>query len=107
LAGTQATRDLGNGQVVITLATALHGGPGGQLRIELTGTPLEDDGVALDSGTVTFTPAAGGGWTGPVDGLSGGEITATLHHGSQTVRCDASVSIDDDSEAVAGTVTLA
>ena len=83
LTGTEATRDLGNGLVAVILSADLRGGPGGHLRIELTGTPLDEGGVALASGVVTLTPASGGSWAGQVDGLSGGAISATLHHGSR------------------------
>lgn len=91
-------------QALVVIAARLRGGPGGRLRITLQGQPDANQGVTLSTGSVTYSSRSAI-YSGPVTGLTGGQIAATLSGSAGRLRMIANLSIDA-SQAFTGTVTM-
>lgn len=85
------------GEVTVDIRGSLNGAHTTPLEISLKGFP-EGGGVAMTSGTVTLGSASG-----PVNGLRGDRVTATLSLPNPT-RVSIVLSIDASTGRVAGTV---
>lgn len=106
VSGTVAETGGAGGQLTVTLSGQLSGGPGGHLRIVLNGAPASGGGVALQSGSVSLRPAAGGSYDGPVTGLNAGTIAASLNGPAGSYSLTANIQLDQTTSGFAGTVTV-
>lgn len=111
VSGTISERQTGDG-ITLVLSGDLSGGPGGQLRIvlrgQLTGGGVGTDGdvdgqsgsdsdgqVAVNSGALTLSPAAGGDYSGNLGTISGERLTATLDGPAGQVTLDVQLVLRD------------
>jgi hypothetical protein len=76
--GTIRQTAVANGVTSVVVRLRLAGGPGGALRIDLRGTPV-DNGVAMSASGVSFVPATTRTvYLGAVTGLQGNLVAATV-----------------------------
>lgn len=95
------------GGAIVELSLRLGGSVPGQMRIRLGGSPLPDGGLSLAGSQVDLTaPGMPSALGGTVTALSGGTIRARVRDVSgAVVDLQLSVSIDQSTGAVSGTVT--
>lgn len=100
LVGTVRTRPAGDGRVAIVLRLRLAGQPGGELRLDLRGTPV-GGGVSMDGSGVSFVPATTRAvYLGTVTALQGNVVGATVRDAAGD-RLDLTLTLSLD--AAAGT----
>ena len=91
----------------MSLSGTLTGGPGGTLRLVLTGTSTGADGQVLaTSGTAELNPAGGGRYTGTLSRFDGDRFEATLSGPAGQATLAASVTIDLSVGSFTGTVVI-
>jgi sulfoxide reductase heme-binding subunit YedZ len=76
--GTLVALPTGTGASIVISGT-VSGGPGGTLKVTLSGDPLPDGGLDLASGAATYRSASPAGtYGGPLEGLAGNTMIFTL-----------------------------
>jgi len=99
----------GNGPAtVVTIDATMRDGSPGRLEIILEGTALDDGGLELRQGSISFGPlGAPQRWSGPVTGLAGAQITARVHGpGGTSATATVRLQIDPATSSVAGVVDV-
>ena len=106
LSGTIQESNAAEGLVTIDLATKMSGGVTGNLDVKIVGQPVQGGGVAMNQGSVSLSPAgAQAPYTGEIVALEDTRIKARVAQGSgDPLDLDISVSIDQASQTVSGTV---
>lgn len=95
VAGALTVADTASGGVQIRLAGSFASPLAGLVTVVLLGTPAGGGGVSLSSGTVSLgTGSAPAAFTGPVTGLNGGLVSATLTGDGHTLRVALEVTTD-------------
>jgi hypothetical protein len=105
VSGTIREASTPSGLLDVVIRGRLRGGPGGSVRIDLRGEPLQG-GVSMTASGISYVPARTGSvYFGSVSGLSGTRVSAALatHSGSR-LRLDFVLNIDAANKAVTGTV---
>jgi hypothetical protein len=106
LSGTVRESRNASGSVTISVRGRLRGGPGGSVRIDLRGSPL-DDGVLLTASGVSYVPRGSTTvYTGSVTELAGervGVMVAAPRGGR--LRLDFLLALDPESGSATATVT--
>ena len=94
------------GRVTVRLSTTMSSGARGVLTIDITGRPVDDGGVRMDSSHVTLGPSSEPTrYNGEVTDLAGTNIAALVHDGSGTsIRLSIDVRINQENRSVSGTV---
>jgi len=105
LSGTVAQSSAPGGEI-IELGMQLSGGVSGQLRIRLGGAPLPTGGLSLAGSQVDLTgPGLRSAFAGKVLSLQGGQLVASVTDAfGATLRLEGSLSIDQNTGAVSGTL---
>jgi methionine sulfoxide reductase heme-binding subunit len=95
-----------SGRVTVRLSTTLSSGASGVLTIDITGRPVDDGGVRMDSSRVTLGPTSDPTrYDGEITDLAGTTMAATVRDTSGTsIRLAIEVRIDQESQKVTGTV---
>ena len=90
---------------LVTVRLKLTGSPGGALRIELRGTPIEN-GIAMTASGVSFVPATTRSvYFGSVTGLDGALVQASVRNAAgNRLVITVNLSLDTRSGAAAGVV---
>jgi hypothetical protein len=106
LSGTVRESRDASGSVTISVRGRLHGGPGGSVRIDLRGSPL-DDGVLLTASGVSYVPQGSATvYTGSVTELAGQRVGATVTAPrAGRLRLDFLLELDPESGSATATVT--
>ena len=94
------------GRVTVRLSTALSSGAEGVLTVDITGRPVDDGGVLMDSSHVTLGTAGQPGlYDGTVTDLRGTDISALVRDAAgSALRLRLQVSIDQATQRVTGTL---
>src|SRR5204862_5922879 len=94
------------GRVTVRLSTTLTSGARGVLTIEITGRPVDDGGVRMDSSRVTLGPSSEPArYDGEITDLAGTRMAALVHDGSgSAIRLTIDVRINQENRSVTGTV---
>lgn len=94
-----------SGLLNVVIRGRLHGGPGGAVRIDLRGAPL-DGGVSMTASGVSYVPAGTRDvYVGSVTGLQGTRVIATLATDSGArLRLDFVLNLDTENGTVTGSV---
>jgi hypothetical protein len=93
------------GDVGIAFGAAVHGRVPAILRLTLWGTSAGEEGVAMTSSSVSFTPARGPGYSGKVVGLEGNQVVADVTAASGAhLRVTIVLNIDDATSSFTGSV---
>src|SRR5581483_2489459 len=94
------------GRVTVRLSTTLSSGADGLLTVDITGRPVEDGGVLMETSRVTLgTTGRPALFDGSVTELRGGDIGALVRDGSgSAVRLAIVVHIDQSTGSLSGTV---
>jgi hypothetical protein len=97
-----------DGILRVVIRLTLNGGPQGQLRIDLHGSPI-NGGVSMASSGVSFVPATTRAvYLGSVTGLAGSVVAATVRdHAGDTLQLTARLSLDVRSGRASGQVAAA
>lgn len=105
LSGTIAQHRGADGVVHVSMRLRLLGGPHGQLRIELRGTPV-GEGVSMTASGVSFVPATTRAvYYGSVTGLDGSVVAATVKDAAgDTLRLTARLGLDPSTGRATGVV---
>jgi len=108
VAGTITQRSTGEESVRVVLNLKLDGGPGGALRVDLSGVPV-DGGVAMRASGVSFVPAVTGAvYLGSVTALNGSALAAAVKDSSgDALDLGLNLSIDAGRGTVTGTLDAA
>ena len=95
-------------RTTVTITGTLSSGASGQLQIVLKGSALDDGGLALREGTMSYGPASKpGAWSGPVTGLSGATVTAQVSQGGgAAATAQVQLQIDAAAQTVTGTLDV-
>ena len=103
LSGTIRRTEGSDGYDRVVMAFALDGEPGGRLRIDLRGTPV-DDGVSMTASGVSFVPATTRAvYFGKVTGLEGSVVAATVRdHAGDNLELTARLSLDTSNGLATG-----
>lgn len=103
--GTIAQARTPSGALDVVIRGRLHGGPGGAVRIDLHGAPLEG-GVSMTASGVSYVPAGTRNvYLGSVTGLQGSRVIATLASDSgERLRLDFVLDINTGDGVVTGSV---
>jgi len=96
----------GGANTVVTIDARLHGGPEGRLQIVLEGAALDDGGLALRQGAMSYGPPGDPQrYRGPVTGLNGAVVTASVRRGGGPAStATVQLAIDPASQRVTGSV---
>lgn len=105
LRGTIRESSSGNGAVAVVMRLKLNGGPGGSLRLDLRGQPVQG-GVSMDASGVSFVPAGTRVvYLGSVTVLAGQNVDATVStHSGARLELSLVLNIDTASRLVTGTL---
>jgi hypothetical protein len=91
--------------VTVHLSTTLSSGADGVLTVDITGRPVDDGGVLMQTSRVTLgTNDQPSLYDGQVTDLRGTDIGAVVSDGGVRVRLAIAVQIDRGSARVTGTV---
>lgn len=103
--GTIREANTGSGLLDVTIRGRLHGGPGGAVRIDLRGEPLQG-GVSMTASGVSYVPAGTNTvYYGSVTSLEGTQVTASVATRSGArLTLDFALNIDTANKLVDGTV---
>jgi sulfoxide reductase heme-binding subunit YedZ len=95
-----------DGRVTVRLGMTMTGGATGDLVIDLTGTPLDDGGVVLDTSVISLGPANQPSlYQGAVSSLRGTQIGATVRSaGRPTLQLTITAQPDPTGSSVTGSV---
>jgi DMSO/TMAO reductase YedYZ heme-binding membrane subunit len=95
-----------SGRVTVRLTTTLSSGANGVLTIDITGRPVDDGGVRMDSSHVTLGPnREPARYDGQVTDLAGTNMAALVRDSSgASIRLTIDLRIDQESQRVSGTV---
>jgi DMSO/TMAO reductase YedYZ heme-binding membrane subunit len=94
--GTIERTSSADGSVHVEIVLRLHGGPGGELRLDLRGG-ASAGGVSLQASGVSFVPATTRAvYFGSVTGLAGNEVAATVRdHAGDTLALRMNLNLDE------------
>jgi sulfoxide reductase heme-binding subunit YedZ len=103
LTGTIHQTRTAGGYERVVMIFALRGAPGGKLRIDLRGTPV-NGGVSMTASGVSFVPATTRApYLGSVTGLEGSIVAATVKdHAGDVLQLTARLSLDAASGVASG-----
>ncbi len=95
-----------SGRVTVRLSTTLSSGADGVLTVDITGRPVNDGGVVMDTSHVTLgTNTQPGLYDGQVTNLEGTNIGAVVRSSAgSSIRLSIAVRIDQSTAKVTGTV---
>ena len=106
--GTVAQSNNADGTTLVVVRLRLAGTPGGALRIDLRGTPV-DDGVALTASGVSFVPSTTRSvYFGSVTGLDGAFVSASVRDAAgDRLQLNVALSLDGRAGTATGVIDAA